>query len=262
LKRGVLRHVSPAFAEDPVRILRVARFAARFAFKVAPATLRLMRAMVEAGEADALVAERVWQELAIGLMEASPSKMFALLRACGVLARVLPELAAAWAHRGQYARSQRALDYAAARGYVLAVRYAVLACALAGLDARERELRRMSARLRAPADCGDLAVLALRQREQIDLGATLDAEAAVSLLQACDAWRRPARFEQLLQAAESCGGGRARSLAASARLLEALRAARAVDAGAIARRESEPHKIAARLRAARVAAVKSALGVE
>ncbi|MBE0622439.1 MAG: multifunctional CCA tRNA nucleotidyl transferase/2'3'-cyclic phosphodiesterase/2'nucleotidase/phosphatase [Burkholderiales bacterium] len=192
LKRGVLRHVSPAFAEDPVRILRVARFAARFGFRVAPATLRLMRAMVKAGEADALVAERVWQELAIGLMEAAPSKMFALLRSCGALARVLPELAEAWAQRGQYARSQRALDYAAARGSAPRARYAVLACALAGLEAPERELRRMSARLRAPADAADLALLALRHREQIDLGAKLEAEGIVTLLQACDAWRRPA----------------------------------------------------------------------
>ena len=262
LKRGVLRHVSPAFAEDPVRILRVARFAARFGFKVAPATLRLMRAMVAAGEADALVAERVWQELAIGLMAASPSKMFALLRHCGALARMLPELAAAWTRRAQYARSQRALDYAAARGYALEVRYAVLACALAGTDTPERELRRMSARLRAPADARDLALLALRQREQIDLGAKLKAEALVALLQLCDAWRRPARFGQLLQAAESCNAGSARSIAAQARLLAALRAARAVDAGAIARREPEPRKIAARLRGARVAAVKSALGAE
>ena len=259
LKRGVLRHVSPAFAEDPVRILRVARFAARFGFKVAPATQRLMRAMVEAGEADALVAERVWQELALGLMEAAPSKMFALLRSCGALARVLPELAAAWAARGAYARSRRALDYAAARGHALEVRYAVLGCALAGSPASERELRRMSARLRAPADARDLAVLALRHREDIGLGAKPGAEACVSLLQACDAWRRPARFEQLLQAVESCNAGRARSLAASARLLAALAAARAVDAGAIARREAEPHKIAAQLRRARVAAVESAL---
>jgi tRNA nucleotidyltransferase (CCA-adding enzyme) len=259
LARGVLRHVSPAFAEDPVRILRVARFAARFGFKVAPATLRLMRAMVDAGEADALVAERVWQELAIGLMEAAPAKMFALLRACGALARVLPELDAAWARRGQYARSQRALDYAAARDYALEVRYAALACALAGLAAPERELRRMSARLRAPADARDLALLGLRHREQIDLGAKLEAEAMVALLQACDAWRRPARFGHLLQVVESCSAGHARSLAARARLRQALRAARAVDAGAIAARESEPHKIAARLRSARVAAVKSAL---
>ncbi|MGP1679493.1 MAG: multifunctional CCA addition/repair protein [Burkholderiales bacterium] len=262
LKRGVLRHVSPAFAEDPVRILRVARFAARFGFKVAPATLRLMRAMVGAGEADALVAERVWQELAIGLMEAAPSKMFALLRNCGALARVLPELDAAWERRGQYARSQRALDYAAAQGHALEVRYAVLACALAGRDTPERELHRMSTRLRAPADARDLALLALRHSKQIDLSAKLEAEAIVALLQACDAWRRPARFGQLLQAVESCNAGHARSFAVQARLRAALRAARAVDAGAIARRESEAKQIAARLRGARVAAVRSALAAE
>ena len=259
LKRGVLRHVSPAFAEDPVRILRVARFAARFGFKVAPATLRLMRAMVDAGEADALVAERVWQELAIGLMEAAPSKMFALLRRCGALARALPELAAAWASRAQYLRSQRALERAAARGCTLEVRYAVLACALAGVEAPERESRRMSARLRAPADCADLALLLLRHREQIGRGAKLGPEAVVALLQASDAWRRPARFERLLEAAGICGGGRSRRSSAALRLLAAQRAARAVDAGAIAARESEPHKIAARLRLARVAAVRSAL---
>ena len=257
LKRGLLRHVSPAFAEDPVRILRVARFAARFGFKVAPATLRLMRAMVEAGEADALVAERVWQELAIGLMEAAPSIMFAQLRACGALDRILPELAAAWAERGSYAQSQRALDRAAARGHSLEVRYAVLACALAGTAAPERALRQMSARLRAPADCADLALLVLRHHEQIARGATLKAEAIVALFQSCDAWRRPARFGQLLQAVESCG--RARTKPVAARLAAALAAARALDAGAIARGESEPHKIAARLRAARVAAVKAAL---
>ncbi len=262
LKRGVLRHVSPAFAEDPVRILRVARFAARFGFKVAPATLRLMRAMVKSGEADALVPERVWQELAIGLMEAAPSKMFALLGTCGALARVLPELAAAWASRAQYARSRRALDYAAAQGYVLEVRYAVLARALAGLDAPERELRHLSARLRAPADARDLAMLALRHFEQIRLGAKLEPEAVVALLQACDAWRRPARFEQLVQAVGSCGTSRIRPFAAAPRLLAALGAARAVDAGAIAARESEPRRIAARLRAARVVAVKSALAIE
>ena len=93
----VMRHVSPAFAEDPVRILRVARFAARFAdFTVAPETVTLMRDMVAAGEVDALVAERVWQELARGLMEAKPSRMFAVLRDCGALARLLPEVEALW----------------------------------------------------------------------------------------------------------------------------------------------------------------------
>ena len=262
LKRGVLRHVSPAFAEDPVRILRAARFAARFGFKLAPATLRLMRGMVEAGEADALVPERVWQELAIGLMEAAPSNMFAVLQSCGALARVLPELAAVWASRGPYLRSQRALDIAAAQGRALEVRYAVLACALAAGAAPERALRQMSARLRAPADCADLALLALRQREHLVLGARLEADAIVTLLQACDAWRRPARFERLLQAVESCNAGRTRPAAAAPRLLAALAAARAVDAGAIARSESEPHKIPARLRAARIGAIKLALGAE
>ena len=93
----MLRHVSPAFAEDPVRILRVARFAARFAdFTVAPETNALMRQMVDAGEVDALVPERVWQELARGLMEAKPSRMFEVLRDCGALARILPELDALW----------------------------------------------------------------------------------------------------------------------------------------------------------------------
>jgi tRNA nucleotidyltransferase (CCA-adding enzyme) len=261
LQRGVLRHVSPAFAEDPVRLLRAARFAARFGFKVAPATLRLMRAMVAAGEADALVPERVWQELAIGLMEAAPSRMFALLRNCGALARVLPELDDAWASRAQYARSQRALDFAAAQGRVLEVRYAVLACALGPGAAPEGALRRMSARLRASADCAELALLALRQREQIALGARLAAEAIVALLQACDAWRRPARFAQLLQVVESCNTGRTRPFAAVPRLLAALHAARAVDAGAIARGEPEPPKIAVRLRAARVAAIELALGL-
>ncbi len=259
LKRGILRHVSPAFAEDPVRILRLARFAARFRFKVAPATLRLARAMVDAGEADALVPERVWQELAIGLMEAAPSKMFALLRLCTALARVLPELAAAWESRAQYARSLRSLDRAAARGAVLEVRYAVLAGALARLDAPERELRRMNARLRAPRECCELALLALRHNAEIGRAARLKPEAIVALLQACDAWRKPGRFEQLLQTVASCCGARCNP--ALARLHVAMRAARAVDAGAIARRESEARRIVARLRSARVAAVKAALAV-
>ena len=89
----VLRHVGPAFVEDPVRILRVARFAARFTeFTVAPETLELMRRMVDAGEVDHLVAERVWQEMARGLMEERPSRMFEVLRECGALARLVPEL--------------------------------------------------------------------------------------------------------------------------------------------------------------------------
>ena len=162
-----------------------------------------------------------------------------------------------------YQHAQRLLDLAAARGRVLEVRYAVLACALASMPepgaALENALRRMSARLRAPADCAELALLALREREQIAQGAQLEAEAMVALLQACDAWRRPTRFGQLLQAVESAEGGAAEAAMAAPRLLAALSAARAVDAAAIARAESEPQKIAARLRLARVAAVSAAL---
>ncbi len=258
LKRGILRHVSPAFAEDPVRILRLARFAARFSFEVAPATLKLARAMVAAGEADALVPERVWQELAVGLMEAAPSKMFALLRRCAALARVLPELARAWASRSRYARSLAALDHAAGAGRTLAVRYALFGCALAQSDADEAQAKHMNARLRAPSDCAELALLALRHIDEVGRGATLDAEATVSLFQSCDAWRRPARFALLLEVAGSWYARGKRSFTAAARLARALAAARALDAGAVAAGESEPHRIGARLRAARVAAVKSA----
>src|SRR5881392_3964372 len=126
LRAGMLRHVSDAFAEDPVRILRVARFAARFGFAIAPETLALMRRMVEGGEADALVPERVWQELARGLMEKSPSRMIAVLRECGALARVLPELDRSFAHPDAPDQLARRLDCAASRGHPLPARYALL----------------------------------------------------------------------------------------------------------------------------------------
>ena len=140
--RGVLRHVSDAFAEDPVRILRVARFAARFGFAVAPETLALMRAMVAAGEADALVPERVWQELARGLMEATPSRMFAVLRECGALARdparARPVLRSP---RRARARSRAASTMPRRRGFVLPVRFALLVLDLRGRGRREASPR-------------------------------------------------------------------------------------------------------------------------
>lgn len=92
LEAGILRHISPAFSEDPVRILRTARFAARFGFQIAPETLTLMKDMVHNGEVDALVPERVWQEIARGLMESHPSRMFYMLRECSALARIMPEV--------------------------------------------------------------------------------------------------------------------------------------------------------------------------
>src|SRR5580698_2811988 len=136
LQARVFRHVSDAFIEDPVRTLRIARFAARFTdFTVAPQTLELMRKMVSAGEVDALVPERVWQELSRGLMEARPSRMFEVLRECGALARILPEVARLWGvpQRADYhpevdtgVHVMMVLDYAARRGYGLGVRFAAL----------------------------------------------------------------------------------------------------------------------------------------
>ena len=140
LRAGLLRHVSPAFVEDPLRVLRVARFAARFGFAVAPETARLMRVLVASGELAELAAERVWQELARGLMEPHPARLLAVLRECGALAELLPEVAALdgagrRAKRGKARPSAllaRALEYAAQREFALPVRYAVLAHRLGG----------------------------------------------------------------------------------------------------------------------------------
>lgn len=135
LKAGILRHVSSAFSEDPVRILRAARFAARFNFQIAPETLILMQTMVHNGEVDALVSERVWQELARGLMENAPSKMFLTLRSCGALVRILPEIDALFGvPQPEYAHPEidtgihvmLVIDYAAKQNYSLPVRFAAL----------------------------------------------------------------------------------------------------------------------------------------
>ncbi|KAB2936986.1 MAG: multifunctional CCA addition/repair protein, partial [Rhodocyclaceae bacterium] len=136
LAARVLRHVGPAFAEDPVRVLRVARFAARFAdFRVAEETLALMRLMVDNGEVDHLVPERVWQELSRGLMEARPSRMLAVLHECGALAKILPELDRLFGvpqpaeHHPEIdtgAHVLRVVDQAAARHFALPVRFAAL----------------------------------------------------------------------------------------------------------------------------------------
>jgi tRNA nucleotidyltransferase (CCA-adding enzyme) len=248
LKARVLRHVSPAFIEDPVRVLRVARFAARFGFTVAPETLALMRAMALNGEVDALVPERVWQELARGLMEPAPRRMFGVLAECDALVRVLPE----WSSLDG-ARALGALDAAVARGVPLPVRYAALFAGSA-----EEVADRASERLRVPADCRDLAVLAARSCPAVERAGRLDAAALVDLLQHVDAFRRPERFESLLTACEcdATAAGCA-DVAGLARLRRGAEAARAIDAGAVAR--SHPEEVAAAVRAARIAAVAAAL---
>ncbi len=241
LRDRIFRHVSDAFAEDPVRILRLARFAARFAdFRVAQSTNALMQRMVEEGEADALVPERVWQELSRGLMERTPSRMFAVLADCGALARILPELAAD-------AGLMRQIDAAAGRRLDLPVRFAVL---MHGLG---QAIGDIAKRLRVPVDCRDLAVMTAR--EQGMLGQALDPEAAVTLFERCDAFRKPERFAQMLLAAACFAPG---AETQAPRLLQALEAARGVNAGEIAGRFVENKaEIPAAVHAARVAAVAS-----
>ena len=228
----VLRHVSPAFAEDPVRILRVARFAARFGdFRIADETAALMRQMVLAGEIDALVSERVWQELARGLMEARPSRMFTVLRDCGALARLLPEVDRLWgvpqppAHHPEVdtgVHLMMVLDMAARLNASLAVRFACLGHDLGkgttapevlprhlGHEQRSVALvRGICERLRVPVGCKELAEVVAREHGNVHRSGTFDAAAVVRLLDRCDAFRRPARFAELLLACECDARGR------------------------------------------------------
>jgi tRNA nucleotidyltransferase (CCA-adding enzyme) len=251
LQAGVLRHVGPAFVEDPVRVLRVARFAARYGFAIAPETLSLMRQMAANGEVDALVPERVWQEFAEGLMERAPRRMFEVLAECGALERILPE----W-KRLDAERALQALDIAVARDHPLPVRYAALFAAAAVEVAAQA-----ATRLRAPSDCMSLAVLAAGRCSGVRNALSLEADALVDLLQQVDAFRRPARFESLLDAChcDALAIGIADGVA-RARLASALAAAQGIDAAGVA--QSNPRDIAVAMRAARIAAVTSALARE
>jgi tRNA nucleotidyltransferase (CCA-adding enzyme) len=228
----VLRHVSLAFAEDPVRILRLARFAARFAgFSVATETMALMRRMVAAGEVDALVAERVWQELAKGLMEAKPSRMFQVLRQCGALAVLLPEVERLWgvpqpeAHHPEIdtgVHLMMVLDMAAQLNAPLAVRWACLMHDLGKgttpadvlprhIDHETRSVKLLlpvCERLRVPTDCKELAVVVAKEHGNIHRSAELNAAAVMRLLERCDAIRKPERFAQVLLACECDARGR------------------------------------------------------
>ena len=267
LAQKLFRHVSPAFAEDPVRILRVARFAARFTdFRVAPETAALMRAMVDAGEADALVPERVWREVSRGLMEAKPSRMFEVLRECGALARLLPEVARLFGvpQRADYhpevdtgTHLMMVLDMAARLAAPLTVRYACLGHDLDKgttpadilphhLDHEERSValaRQMSDRLRVDNACRALAEVTAREHGNVHRSGEFGTAAIVRLLERCDALRRPDRFAELLFACECDARGRL-GLEDSVypqrqRLLEALRLVQAVDATAIAAAATE-----------------------
>lgn len=291
LQARVLRHVSPAFAEDPVRLLRVARFAARFPdFTLAPETLALLRHMVDEGEVDALVPERVWQELSRGLMAAKPSRMFELLRECGALQRLLPEVAALWGvpQRAEHhpevdtgVHLMMVLDMAARLNAPLAVRFACLGHDLGkgssdprflprhhGHEARSAALvRQVCERLRVPLDCRELADAVAREHGHVHASAALGAAALVRLFERCDALRRPDRFALLLQACECDArgrGGREDTVYQPARRLPPLlQAARGIDTAAVAalavQRGKQGPEIGAAVRKARIAAVKEAL---
>ncbi|MBI3371521.1 MAG: multifunctional CCA tRNA nucleotidyl transferase/2'3'-cyclic phosphodiesterase/2'nucleotidase/phosphatase [Betaproteobacteria bacterium] len=252
LKLRILRHVSDAYSEDPVRIVRTARFAARFSFRIADETLALMRHMVEAGEADHLVAELVWREFARGLQEAHPAQMLSALERCGALAKLVPELLPALEGED----SAKLLERAVRSGAVLEVRFALLAWPL-GKEGR-KGLDAMCERLRAPNEVHDLASLALRMQQQLRSAARDAPEALLATLKASDALRRGARFRSLLEVGRLAEPGAAMTLAAK-RLNRALEAAASVDAGAIAR-ETEGAEIPRRIDAARLAAVRAALG--
>lgn len=282
LAAKVLRHVSPAFSEDPVRILRLARFAARFGFSVAPETMALMRQMVADGEVDHLVAERVWQEMAKGLMEDQPSLMFEILRECGALARIAPEIDALWGvpQRADYhpevdtgLHVMLVLNYTAAQGWPLAVRFAALCHDLGkaqtpseilprhiGHEARGVPLvEALCQRLRVPSDCKELAVLTCREHTLVHTAEQLRPATVLALLMRCDALRRPERFTQMLDACLADARGRYQfencDYPQHAYLLQMRAAAAAVDAGAIAAQCANPKEIAAAVEAARVAAI-------
>ena len=218
LRDGVLRHVSEAFQEDPVRVLRVARFAARFAFRIADETMALMTMMVAAGETDHLVPERVWQEFANGLGEPQPALMFEALERCGLRPKLLPEL--------------KSIPKSFSGS--LPVRFAVLCWTL-----REEEIKALCDRLKVPNEERELALLSCRCQGLLNAS---QAGEFLNLLKRADAFRRPERFSFFLQAARIAQPG-----LKTDKIEKALAAAVAVDAGDVARRAGAPAEIPALL---------------
>ncbi len=290
LKTKVLRHVTDAFAEDPVRILRLARFAARFAdFTVADETMSLMRQMVEDGEVDHLVPERVWQELAKGLMAARPSRMFEVLRTCGALKVLLPELDRLWGvpQRPEYhpevdtgVHMMLVMDMAARLNMPLPVRVACLLHDLGkgtttadvlprhiGHEGRSvKLLQKVCERLRVPSDCKELAEVVAREHGNIHRIGDLNAEALMRLLERCDAIRQPDRFALVLQTCECDARGRLgfeeTAYPQATRLLQAQQAALSVETAPIAQAAAaqglKGPEIGAQITRARVQAISLA----
>jgi tRNA nucleotidyltransferase (CCA-adding enzyme) len=292
LQAKVLRHVTGAFTEDPVRILRLARFAARFAdFSVAGDTMALMRQMVADGEVDHLVPERVWQELAKGLMTSKPSRMFEVLRECGALKVLLPELDRLWGvpQRAEYhpevdtgVHMMLVMDMAAQLHMPLAVRVACLFHDLGkgstpadvlprhiGHENRSLKLLlKVCERLRVPSDCKELAEVVAREHGNIHRSGDLNAEALMRLLERCDAIRQAERFALVLQACECDARGRLGFADATypqaGRLLQTQQAALSVETAPIAQAAAQAGlkgpQIGERITQARVQAIRQILG--
>jgi tRNA nucleotidyltransferase (CCA-adding enzyme) len=228
LDAKVLRHVSEAFAEDPVRILRVARFAARFGFKVHEGTMKLMQDMVSSGEADFLVPERVWQEFSRGLGERHPELMFQVLQRSGLSRKLLPEL--------------KGIPATLSRAPSLPVRFALLTWGLT-----EVEVSTLCERLRAPNEVRELALTVHRVKDKLK---SASPQALLELLKRADAFRRPERFAELLEAARLAEPG-----LDTGRIERALKAAAGVDAGAVAAKASTPAQIPQLIDEARIKAI-------
>jgi tRNA nucleotidyltransferase (CCA-adding enzyme) len=284
IKAKVLRHVSDAFVEDPVRILRAARFSARFTdFTIAPETLKLMQQMVADGEVDALVPERVWQELAKGLMEAQPSRMFEVLRACDALQRILPELNQLWGvpqpqqHHPEIdtgVHVMMVIDYAAKQGFSLPVRFAALMHDLgkgttpkemlpSHIDHEMRSvhlLQGVNQRLRVPNECKELANLVAKFHGKLHSVGRMKTSTLLSFLMELDAFRQVERLDAFLQACECDSRGRTGfetcDLPEAARLQNALKAALTINAGEVAKQYSQPEQIKQAIFEARLQAIQ------
>ena len=282
----LLRHISPDFAEDPLRILRVARFAARYAelgFRVAKETLRLMSEMVDNGVVDDLVPERVWQELVRALEEPTPVPFFDVLRQCGALKRLLPEVDILWGipqperwhpeiDTGDH--TMMVLACAAKRSHEAEIRFAALTHDLGkgvtppekwpshhGHEQKSVELiQALCERLKAPKRFCELACLAARYHSQLHHIEELRDSTVLKLLERLDAFRRPERLAQFILVCESDFRGRAgffdRPYPQAGRLLTLFGRAVSVNCGEIASEERDPEKIKAAVRRRRLEAMR------
>ncbi|MCG8292467.1 multifunctional CCA addition/repair protein [Pseudomonas entomophila] len=256
LDQRILRHVSPAFAEDPLRVLRVARFAARYAplgFRVADETLELMRQIAGSGELQALTAERSWKEIERALMEEQPQVFIEVLRACGALKELMPEVDALFeGEAGQGAHTLAVLQQAAEHQQPLAVRWACLLLALG-----EKQIKAVNQRFKAPRECQELAMLVGEFHEQGHRAMDLAPEVLLELLQKFDVYRRPQRFEEFIEACRMDALREGQDYPQAEYLRGAATAAKAVDVKPLLDSGLTGQALGGALKAARLSALQA-----